>query len=63
MNLGNVRTFVNIEIAVQFMIFITFETRDKTCSKIKKSLVSIGSMGGKRRYDEWKNDNYFNLFE
>ena len=42
----NVRTFVDIEIAVQFMTFITFETRDKTCSKIKKTLVSISSMGG-----------------
>ena len=63
MDFESVRTVFDIEIAVQFMIFITFETRDKTCSKIKKSLVSIGSMGGKRRYDEWKNDNYFNLFE
>ena len=34
-NFENVRTFVDIEIAVQFMIFITFETRDKTSSKIK----------------------------
>ena len=33
----NVRTFADIEIAVQFMIFIAFETRDKTCSKIKKA--------------------------
>ena len=41
--------FVDIEIAVQFMIFITFETRDKTSSKIEKSLVSISSMGGKKR--------------
>ena len=63
MDFENVRTVFDIEIAIQFMILITFETRDKTCSKIKKSLVSIGSMGGKRRYDEWKNDNYFNLFE
>ena len=38
-----------VEIAVQFMIFLTFETRDKTCSKIEKSLVSISSMGGKKR--------------
>ena len=30
----NVRTFVNLEIAVQFVIFITFETLDKTYSKI-----------------------------
>ena len=52
MDFENVRTVFDIEIAVQFMIFITFKTRDKTCSKIKKSLVSIGSMGGKRRYDE-----------
>ena len=29
----NVRTFVCIETAAQFMIFITFETRHKTCSK------------------------------
>ena len=63
MDFENVRTVFDIEIAIQFMIFITFETRDKTCSKIKKSLVSISSMGDKRRYDEWKNDNYFNLFE
>ena len=48
-NFENVRTFVDIEIAVQFMIFITFETRDKTCSKIEKSLVSTSSMGGKKR--------------
>ena len=41
--------FVDIEIAVQFMIFITLETRDKTSSKIAKSLVSISSMGGKKR--------------
>ena len=34
----NVRTFVNIEIAVQFMKFITSETRGKTNSKIEKSL-------------------------
>ena len=45
----NVRTFVDIEIAVQFMIFITFETRDKTCSKIEKNPVSTSSMGGKKR--------------
>ena len=45
----NVRTFVDIEIAVQFMIFITFETRDKTCSKIEKNLISTCSMGGKKR--------------
>ena len=48
-NFENVRTFVDIEIAVQFMIFITFETPDKTSSKIEESLVSISSMGGKRR--------------
>ena len=63
MDFENVRAFVDIEIAVQFMIFIMFETRDKTCSKIKKSLVSISSMGAKKRLDEWKNDNYFNSFE
>ena len=63
MDFENVKAFVDIEIAVQFMIFIMFETRDKICSKIKKSLVSISSMGGKKRLDEWKNDNYFNLFE
>ena len=55
-NSENVRTFVDIEIAVQFMIFITFETRDKTSSKMEKSLVSISTMGGKKRSDEWKND-------
>ena len=44
MDCENVRTFVDIEIAVQFMIFITFETRDKTCSKIEKS---PGKMSGK----------------
>ena len=37
----NVRTFVDIEIAVQFMIFITFETRSKTCSKIENSLFLL----------------------
>ena len=36
MDFENVRTVFDIEIAIQFMIFITFETRDKTCSKIKK---------------------------
>ena len=51
----NVRTFVDIEIAVQFIIFITFETCDKICSKIEKSLVQFlvqwmaksGKMSGK----------------
>ena len=52
MDFENVRAFVDIEIAVQFMIFIMFETRDKTCSKIKKSLVSISSMGSKKRLDD-----------
>ena len=47
-NFENVRTFVDIETADQFMTFITFEIRDKTCSKIEKSLVSISSMGGKQ---------------
>ena len=41
----NVITFVDIEITVQFMVFITFETRNKTYSKIEKSLVSVSSMG------------------
>ena len=45
----NVRTFIDIEIAIQFMIFITFEIRDKTSSKIEKRLVSISSPGGKKR--------------
>ena len=45
----NRRTFTDIEIAVQLLIFITFETRNKTCSKIEKSQVSICSMGGKKR--------------
>ena len=45
----NVRTFIDIETTVQFMKFITFETCDKACSKIEKSLVSISSMGGKKR--------------
>ena len=45
----NAKAFVDIEIAVQFMIFITFEIRDKTCSKIEKALVSIKSMGGKKQ--------------
>ena len=49
MDFENVRNFVDIEITVQFMIFTTFETRDKTCSKIEKILVSISSMGGKKR--------------
>ena len=48
-NFENVRTFVDKETADQFMTFITFEIRDKTCSKIEKSLVSISSMGGKKR--------------
>ena len=48
-NFENVRTFVDIEIDVQFMIFITFEIRDKTSSKIEKRLVSISSPGGKKR--------------
>ena len=38
---------IDIEIAVQLMIFITFETRDKTSSKIENTLVTISSMGGK----------------
>ena len=62
-NFELVKVFGDIEIAVQFIIFITFETREKTCSKIEKSLVSISSMGGKKWQDECKNDNYFNLFE
>ena len=45
----NVRNFADIEVAVQFLIFITFETRDKTSSKIEKTLVSISLMGGKKR--------------
>ena len=49
MGFENVRTFVDLETAVQFIIFITFGTLDKTCSKIEKSLVSISSMGGKQR--------------
>ena len=40
----NVITFVDIEITVQFMVFITFETRNKIYSKIEKSLVSVSSM-------------------
>ena len=43
----NVSTFVDIEIAVQFMIFITFEIGDKISSKTEKSLVSSSSTGGK----------------
>ena len=31
----NVRTFVDIEVAVPLMTFITFKTRNKTCSKIR----------------------------
>ena len=50
--------FVDIEIAVKFMIFMTFKTRDKKSSKIEKNLVSVSSMGGKKRQNEWKNDNY-----
>ena len=54
-DLENVRTFVDLEIAVQFIIFITFETCDKICSKIEKSLVQFlaqwmpksGKMSGK----------------
>ena len=49
MGFENVRTCVDLETAVQFIIFITFGTFDKTCSKIEKSLVSISSMGGKYR--------------
>ena len=30
----------------KFMTFITFECRDKTCSKIEKNLVSMNSVGG-----------------
>ena len=45
------------------MIFVTFASRDKICSKIEKSLASISSMGGKKREDEWKINSYFNLFE
>ena len=60
----NVKTLVDIEIGVQFMIFITFESRDKTLSKIEKSHVSLlvqwvaksGKVSGKK-------NNYFNLFE
>ena len=54
-DLENVRTFVDLEIAVQFIIFITFETGDKICSKIEKNLVQFlaqwmrksGKMSGK----------------
>ena len=54
-DLENVRTFVDLEIAVQFIIFITFETCDKICSKIEKNLVQFlaqwitksGKMSGK----------------
>ena len=35
-NFELVKVFGDIEIAVQFIIFITFETREKTCSKIEK---------------------------
>ena len=49
MGFENVRTFVDLETAVQFIILIMFGTLDKTCSKIEKSLVSISSMGGKQR--------------
>ena len=51
----NVRTFVDIEeliyifVDIEFMKFITFETCDKTNSKIEKSLVSISSMCDKKR--------------
>ena len=49
MNFENVRTFADIEVAVQFLIFLTFETRDKASSKIEKTLVSISLIGGKKR--------------
>ena len=39
---------------IKFVIFIMFEIRDKTCSKIEKNLVSISSLGGKRQLSEWK---------
>ena len=48
-NFENVITFADMEMAVQFMIFITFETRDKISSKIEKSLISISSTGGKKQ--------------
>ena len=49
MNFENVGIFVDIKIAVQFMIFIMFETRDKTSSKTEKSLVlaKSGKISGK----------------
>ena len=33
---------------------MTFGSRDKTCSKIKKALVSISSSSGKKRLSKWK---------
>ena len=44
----NLRTFADIEVSVQLLIFITLETRDKTCSKIENQ-VSICSMGDEKR--------------
>ena len=49
MDFKKVGTFVDIKIAVQFIIFITCETRVETCSKTEKKLVSASSMGGKKR--------------
>ena len=49
MDLKKVGTFVDIKIAVQFIIFITCETRVETCPKTEKKLVSASSMGGKKR--------------
>ena len=60
----NVKTLVDIKIGVQFMIFITFESRDKTLSKIEKSLVSLlVQWVAKSSKVSGKKDNYFNLFE
>ena len=38
------------------MIFITFEKREKTCSKIEKKLVSISSLGGKKKQNSKTNE-------
>ena len=49
-NFENVRTFVDIEIAVQFMIFITFEPVIKQVQKYKKAwflLVQWAAKSGK----------------
>ena len=49
MSLRNVCSHAATTRSFKFMILIMFESRDKTCSKIEKKLVSTSSLGGKKQ--------------